>query len=55
VGTVSDGYLSGADTESRWVGCGYTNRYSDDEVALRRFADTVDAALLDSLSNLGRL
>jgi uncharacterized protein len=55
VGTVRDGYLSAADTGSRWVGCGYTNRYSDDDAALRRFADTVDAALLDSLSLLGQL
>jgi uncharacterized protein len=55
VGTLADGYLPAAETEGRWVGCGHDYRFSEDDAALQRFADTVDAAILDELSASGRL
>ncbi|MDQ2838855.1 MAG: radical SAM protein [Actinomycetota bacterium] len=55
VGSVAEGYLPDAQTDERWVGCGYEFQFSDEQSALEKFADTVDAALLDDLSAAGRL
>jgi uncharacterized protein len=55
VGTLAEGYLSAAEAEGRWVGCGHEYRYSEEEAAIQRFTDTVDAAILDDLSATGRL
>ena len=55
VGSITDGYLPADQTAGRWVGCGHEYQFADDELALRRFADTVDAAVLDELSAAGKL
>jgi len=55
VGTVDTGYLPPEVTHSRWISCGdmYNPPPSDPTVAA--FRDKVDAALLDYLSQSGRL
>ncbi|MEV7779987.1 radical SAM protein [Kitasatospora sp. NPDC088351] len=55
VGTVTGGYLPGAQTRERWVGCEDLYRHGEDERTLAAFHDTVDAALLDYLDETGRL
>ncbi|MFB7618821.1 radical SAM protein [Kitasatospora sp. NPDC056181] len=55
VGTISGGYLPGAVTRERWVGCEDLYRRADDRGTLAAFHDTVDAALLDYLDETGRL
>ncbi|WP_043468260.1 radical SAM protein [Kitasatospora sp. MBT66] len=55
VGTVSGGYLPGALTRDRWVGCEDLYRRDEDRRTLAAFHDTVDAALLDYLDETGRL
>lgn len=54
VGSVTDGYLSGARITERWIACGDMYRHRDEQ-ALATFRDTVDAALLDYLDGTGRL
>ncbi|WSQ02434.1 radical SAM protein [Streptomyces sp. NBC_01232] len=55
VGTVADGYLPGAKTRDRWIGCQDLYRYDEDARTLARFGDDVDTALLDYLDETGRL
>ncbi|MFG2715761.1 radical SAM protein [Streptomyces goshikiensis] len=55
VGTVTDGYLPGAQTRDRWIACQDLYRYDEDARTLARFRDSVDTALLDYLQETGRL
>ncbi|MEU6232627.1 radical SAM protein [Kitasatospora sp. NPDC047058] len=55
VGTITGGYLPGAVTRERWVGCEDLYRRTEDRHTLADFHDTVDAALLDYLDETGRL
>jgi len=55
VGTVAEGYLADADIRGRWTSCESSYRYADDAGTMAGFEDTVDAALLDYLSETGRL
>jgi uncharacterized protein len=55
VGTVTGGYLPGAVTRDRWIGCEDLYRYGEDARSLAGFRDAVDAALLDHLHETGRL
>ena len=55
VGTVTDGYLAPAQTQTRWVSCTHLKPFADGEVRRAVFQDTVDAALLDDLASAGRL
>ncbi|MFE2233026.1 radical SAM protein [Streptomyces sp. NPDC059442] len=55
VGTVTDGYLPGAETRERWIACQDLYRYDENATTLARFRDTVDTALLDYLHETGRL
>uniref|UniRef100_A0AAU2JLQ7 Radical SAM protein n=1 Tax=Streptomyces sp. NBC_00049 TaxID=2903617 RepID=A0AAU2JLQ7_9ACTN len=55
VGTVTDGYLPGAETRDRWIACQDLYRYDEDARTLARFRDSVDTALLDYLHETGRL
>lgn len=55
VGSLAEGYLPAEETAGRWVGCGHEYQFSEGQAALQRFADTVDAAVLDELSAAGRL
>ncbi|MEV5704091.1 radical SAM protein [Actinoallomurus sp. NPDC052274] len=55
VGTVTEGYLPDAVTRERWIACEDLYRYGEDERILADFHDTVDAALLDCLDEMGRL
>ena len=56
VGTVTDGYLPGDQTRDIWLSCPDNWNQSDaEEEAEQAFKDKVDAALLDYLSQTGRL
>jgi uncharacterized protein len=55
VGTVAEGYLPDADIRGRWTSCESGYRYADDAGTMAGFQDAVDAALLDYLSETGRL
>ncbi|MFF4433660.1 radical SAM protein [Streptomyces sp. NPDC001513] len=55
VGTVTDGYLPGAETRDRWIACQDLYRFDEDARTLARFRDSVDTALLDYLQETGRL
>jgi uncharacterized protein len=55
VGTTATGYLPSAETEGRWQSCEDFYRFSDEDRGLASFQNTVDAALLDHLSAVGRL
>lgn len=55
VGTVADGYVSGAKADDRWIACEDLYRYDEGARALAEFRDTVDTALLDHLDETGRL
>jgi uncharacterized protein len=55
VGTVADGYLPDAEIRDRWTSCESSYRYAEDASAMTGFEDVVDAALLDYLSETGRL
>jgi uncharacterized protein len=55
VGTVTNGYLPGEQTKSKWVSCEDFYQYHDDELDKQSFRDVVDAALLDYLAETGRL
>jgi len=55
VGTVGGGYLSAEETRERWIGCEDLYQYAEEEPVVDSFQDTVDAALLDYLSDTGRL
>ncbi|MFG2332639.1 radical SAM protein [Streptomyces sp. NPDC048604] len=55
VGTVTDGYRPAVANRDRWIACEDLYRYDEDARALAGFRDTVDAALLDGLSETGRL
>ncbi len=54
VGTVADGYLPAEQTRNRWASCEDSYVWAD-EKALLSFHDEVDAAVLDYLSETGRL
>ncbi len=55
VGSIEAGYLPAEQTEGRWVGCGHEYQFSEEQLVLQRFADQVDAGVLDLLSAAGRL
>jgi uncharacterized protein len=55
VGTTRTGYLPHTRTADRWLSCGDMYRSDEGSDVLATFQDTVDAALLDHLSHLGRL
>ncbi|GAA4605245.1 hypothetical protein GCM10023195_18150 [Actinoallomurus liliacearum] len=55
VGTVTEGYLPAAVTGERWIACEDLYQYGEDDRTLADFHDAVDAALLDSLDEMGRL
>lgn len=55
VGTAWSGYLPPEDTRHRWLSCGDSYRSVERAEVLAAFQDTVDAALLDRLNELGRL
>jgi uncharacterized protein len=55
VGTVHDGYLPAEQIRDRWVACEDSYRFDEDAGTVASFQDTVDAALLDYLSETGRL
>ncbi|WP_330320854.1 radical SAM protein [Streptomyces clavifer] len=55
VGTVADGYVSGAKADDRWIACEDLYRYDEDARSLAEFRDSVDTALLDHLDETGRL
>jgi uncharacterized protein len=56
VGSVTDGYLPPEQTSDKWVSCADSWGYTDaDEEGVSAFRDQVDAAVLDRLSETGRL
>jgi uncharacterized protein len=55
VGTATDGYLPAAQTHDRWISCGDLYDPAPDDAEVAAFRDAVDAALLDYLSETGRL
>jgi uncharacterized protein len=55
VGTVDDGYRPFEDVADRWIACEDNYRYAEETGAVVSFQDAVDAALLDHLSETGRL
>lgn len=55
VGTVADGYLPLDQTKDRWIRCEDNHHFADDVPAIVAFDDTVDAAFLDYLHEIGRL
>lgn len=54
VGTIDTGYLPADQVNGRWVACGYGARNADPS-EITRFADAVDARVLDYLHDHGRL
>jgi len=54
LGTVDAGYLPADQVDGRWVACGYGAR-DVDPADVTRFADAVDARILDHLHDSGRL
>jgi uncharacterized protein len=56
VGTVVDGYLPAGQTGNKWLSCDDNWGYSPaEEDAVQAFKDRADAAVLDHLSETGRL
>ncbi len=55
VGTARDGYLPEGETSGRWMACEDIYQFTEESPVLETFHDTVDAALLDYLSETGRL
>jgi uncharacterized protein len=54
VGSIDTGYLPANQVDDRWVACGYEARNAD-PAEITRFADAVDARILDYLRDNGRL
>ncbi|HEX3790800.1 MAG TPA: radical SAM protein [Pseudonocardiaceae bacterium] len=54
VGSVDRGYLPAEQLDARWTSCETSYQYGDDQAALARFHDQVDADLLDYLDATGR-
>ncbi len=56
VGTITDGYLPREQTRHKWLSCPDNHQQSDAEAeAAEAFRDQADAAILDYLSQTGRL
>jgi uncharacterized protein len=55
VGSATAGYLPAEQTRDRWISCGDMYDPSPDDKDVAAFRDAVDAALLDYLSQTGRL
>ena len=55
VGTITGGYFPDAEISGRWTGCAELFPQGPDADAVTAFNDLVDAALLDYLSDTGRL
>ena len=55
VGTADDGYLPEGETSARWMACEDLYQFAEESPVLDTFHDAVDAALLDYLSETGRL